>query len=107
MSCVYSKFMVTAERVKQVARECGFELVGVAAAGLLEDFPRYREWVDEGNAGDMRYLTDHRASIRRDVRELLPSARSVICVGKLYNTPDPEGNASKARISRYAWGSAD
>ena len=37
-------------------------------------------------AGEMRYLTDRRAELRRDPRNLLPSARSVICVGKLYNT---------------------
>ena len=33
----------------------------------------------------MRYLTDRRAEVRRDVRALLPNARAVICVGKLYN----------------------
>lgn len=33
----------------------------------------------------MRYLTDRRAEVRRDVRRLLPNARSVVCVGKLYN----------------------
>jgi epoxyqueuosine reductase len=99
--------MLTAARVKQITRDCGFELAGVAAAGPVADFGRYRDWVDAGNAGEMRYLTDHRAEIRRDVRELLPSARSVICVGKLYNTPDPEWNTANARISRYAWGSGD
>jgi epoxyqueuosine reductase len=55
-------------------------------------------------AGEMRYLTDRRAEVRRDVRNLLPSAKSVICVGKLYNTPDPPRGAGDARISRYAWG---
>ena len=99
--------MLTAAHVKQVTRECGFELAGIAAAGPVADFDRYRQWVNEGNAGEMRYLTDHRAELRRDVRELLPSAKSVICVGKLYNTPDPEWNTANARISRYAWGSGD
>ena len=37
----------------------------------------------------MRYLTDRRAAVRDDPRHLLPSARSVICVGKLYNAPWP------------------
>jgi epoxyqueuosine reductase len=55
-------------------------------------------------AGEMRYLTDRRAELRRDVRNLLPNARSVICVGKLYNTPDPPREEGHARISRYAWG---
>jgi epoxyqueuosine reductase len=55
-------------------------------------------------AGEMRYLTDRRADMRSNARNLLPSARSVICVGKLYNTPDPPRTESDARISRYAWG---
>jgi epoxyqueuosine reductase len=56
----------------------------------------------------MRYLTDHRAGIRDDPRHLLPSARSIICVGKLYQTPWPHSTrfdpAGRAWISRYAWG---
>jgi epoxyqueuosine reductase len=76
---------VTAETVKRVARECGFELAGVAPADPPEDFWRYQSWVAQGFAGEMRYLTDRRAEVRRDVRALLPNARSVICVGKLYN----------------------
>jgi epoxyqueuosine reductase len=55
-------------------------------------------------AGEMRYLTDRRANVRGDVRNLLPSARSVICVGKLYNTQDPPQQPGDAKISRYARG---
>jgi epoxyqueuosine reductase len=93
-----------AETVRKIARECGFELVGVAPANPPEDFVRYQDWVAGGMAGEMRYLTDRRVELRRDVRNLLPSARSVICVGKLYNTEDPPRKEGDARISRYAWG---
>ncbi len=95
------------ETVTRAGHECGFELVGIAPAGPIADFERYEAWVAEDNAGEMRYLTDHRAAMRRDVRELLPSAKSVICVGKLYNTPNPPPDADSANISRYAWGSRD
>jgi epoxyqueuosine reductase len=95
---------VHCETVKRVARECGFELAGVARAEPSEDFARFDRWYTEGLAAEMRYLTDRRAEMRRDPRSLLPSARSIICVGKLYNT-NPEVNDS--RISRYAWGTAD
>jgi len=88
------------ETVKRLARECGFELAGIAAAEPSGDFARYREWVEKGFAGEMRYLTDRRAEVRRDPRNLLPSARSIICVGKLYNTPGPAAGS----VSRYAWG---
>ncbi|HEV8412813.1 MAG TPA: tRNA epoxyqueuosine(34) reductase QueG [Bryobacteraceae bacterium] len=93
-----------AETIRQIAQECGFELAGVAPCDPGEDFARYENWVAAGMAGEMRYLTDRRAEMRRDVRSLLPSARSVICVGKLYNTPDPPRKEGDARISRYAWG---
>lgn len=59
-------------------------------------------------AGEMKYLTDHRAALRSDPRRLLPSARSVICVGKVYNGPQPYSTSytseELAWISRYAWG---
>jgi len=85
--------------VTTLARECGFELAGVAPAAAPPEWEFYRQWIDSGMAGEMRYLAGHRAAIRRDVRNLLPSARSVICVGKLYNTAT-DGRS----ISRYAQG---
>jgi epoxyqueuosine reductase len=90
---------VIRDLVKELARECGFELAGIAAAEPAGDFSRYQEWVEQGFAGEMRYLTDRRAEVRRDPRNLLKSARSVICVAKLYNTKGPAET-----ISRYAWG---
>jgi epoxyqueuosine reductase len=96
--------------IRRLARECGFELAGVARAepGPPAEIARYHEWAASGFAGEMRYLTDRRAEIRDDPRNLLPSARSVICVGKLYNTPWPRTTAFRAEdrawISRYAWG---
>jgi len=55
-------------------------------------------------AGEMRYLTDRRAEVRRDLRNLLPTARSIVCVGKLYNQPLPEARDGYAVFSRYALG---
>src|SRR5581483_10269549 len=48
--------------------------------------------------------TDRRGDLRRDVRNLLPSAKSVICVGKLYNQRSAPAEPGQATISRYAWG---
>jgi epoxyqueuosine reductase len=95
---------VRADMVKRIARECGFELAGVAAADPPEDFPRYEAWVAMGMAGEMRYLTDRRAEVRRDVRKLLPNARSVISVGKLYHRQAAPAPAGHGIVSRYAWG---
>jgi epoxyqueuosine reductase len=96
------------EEVKRLAAECGFELAGVARAEALPEFAYYQEWTRAGLAGGMAYLTDHRGALRSDARTLLPSARSVLCVGKLYNGPQPYStgfdDAERAWISRYAWG---
>jgi epoxyqueuosine reductase len=100
---------VTGDRVRSLARECGFELAGIARAEpLAEDAGRYLNWVQSGMAGAMGYLTDRRADLRTDPRLLLPSARSIISVGKLYNGPQPRStelsDPANGWISRYAWG---
>jgi epoxyqueuosine reductase len=99
---------VRPEEAKALARECGFELAGVAPAGRVPEADYYRRWVAAGYAGEMGYLTDRRAALREDVCTLLPSARSILCVGKLYNGPQPYSTELSgddlAWISRYAWG---
>ena len=90
--------------MKSLARDCGFELAGIASADPPADFARFESWAAQGHAGEMRYLTDRRAEVRRDVRNLLPTARSVICVGKLYNQQQAPAPPGHAVISRYAWG---
>jgi epoxyqueuosine reductase len=100
---------VTVAEIKCLARDCGFELAGIASAQPLpHDSRRYLDWVDRGMAGAMGYLTDRRAIVRTDPKLLLPAARSIICVGKLYNGPQPRSTemqeTERGWISRYAWG---
>lgn len=97
-----------AHRVKAIARACGFELAGIAPALPLADFESFRLWAEAGMAGEMGYLTDYRKDRRADPRHLLPEARTILCVGKLYHTPHPYSTAFSdgecGWISRYAWG---
>jgi epoxyqueuosine reductase len=94
--------------VRQLAAECGFDLAGIAGAGPAPDFGRFQHWVNRGLAGEMRYLTDHRAGIRSDPGRLLAGLRSIVCVGLVYNGPEPYStefsDAERGWISRYAWG---
>lgn len=99
---------LTSGQVKRSAHACGFELAGVAGASPTEDFGRFQAWRKGGFAGEMRYLTDQRGDLRSDPRNLLPSAQSIVCVGKLYNTPHPHStdltDSGRGWMSRYAWG---
>ncbi|HEV3201361.1 MAG TPA: tRNA epoxyqueuosine(34) reductase QueG [Bryobacteraceae bacterium] len=112
---------LTGDDIRGLARECGFELAGVARAEPVAERTWYHEWVDAGCAGEMGYLTDRRADVRDDPRNLLASAKTVVCVGKLYNTvgqvtglptrvfDGPTGQVDDVPhyagwISRYAWG---
>lgn len=96
------------QRIHQLGRDSGFDLVGLARIEPGLDFVRFRQWLDDGHAAGMGYLSDHRAGLRTDPRLLLPAARSVICVGKLYNGPEPLSSQYDRQgsgwISRYAWG---
>jgi epoxyqueuosine reductase len=99
---------ITSRLVCDLAAECGFELAGVAAPCPVPDFARFRDWVDRGLAGEMRYLTDHRAEVRSDPAKLLRGVRSIICLGLLYDGPEPYSTGfsdpERAWIARYAWG---
>ena len=99
---------MTAAEIRERAHACGFELAGVARAEPVRERAWYQAWAAGGFAGEMRYLTDRRAEVREDPRLLLASARTIVAVGKLYNTAWPLStefsDAERAWISRYAWG---
>jgi epoxyqueuosine reductase len=88
---------------QSAAKTAGFELAGVAEALPHPDYLIYNEWIKDGCAGPMRYLAGHRAEVRADPRHLMPSARSLLCVGKLYRTEEIHPHT----VSRYAWGPSD
>jgi epoxyqueuosine reductase len=98
---------LTSADIKRQAIGCGFDLCGIARA---DDFPELRflrEWLDRGYAAEMAYL-ERAAERRMDVRNVLPSAQSVIVGAMVYNTDRPYSTeataAAHAEISRYAWG---
>jgi epoxyqueuosine reductase len=93
--------------VKARARALGFDACGIAAAADHPELTFFRAWLDRGYAGSMQYL--HRSAERRaDVRNVVPSARTVISLATLYNTDRPYStecaDPAQAQIARYAWG---
>ena len=95
------------ERIQSRAQELGFELVGITPATESQTIQRYREWIENGYAGEMGYLERH-LPLKEDTRTLLEEAKSVISLAMNYYTLDPPNelvdDPSRGQISRYAWG---
>lgn len=94
-------------QIQARANQLGFELVGITPATQSETIARYRQWIESGYAGKMRYLEKH-LSLKTDVRQLLAEAKSVISLAMNYYTLDPPAalaqDPGRGQISRYAWG---
>lgn len=97
---------LTSEAIKHRAREIGFDVCGVAPAGAFPELAFFRQWIDRGYAGTMGYLP-RSAERRSDARKVVPSARSVIVTGTLYNCGQPysieRNDATRGEVARYAW----
>ena len=96
-----------AAAVKCKAAELGFDLCGIARTDAHPELAFFTDWLARGYAGEMQYL--HRTAERRaDARNVMPSARSVICLATVYNTARPYSteiaDRGAAHIARYAWG---
>ncbi len=90
--------------LKDEARRLGFELAGACRAITPTGFRRFREWLDAGYAGEMRYLVD-RADAYEHPRHVLDGAQSVLMLGKVYRSVEPaQTRTGEGRVSRYAWG---
>ncbi|TVQ15398.1 MAG: epoxyqueuosine reductase, partial [Leptolyngbya sp. DLM2.Bin27] len=86
----------------------GFHLVGIAA---VDEPPNPAEtaavghlhtWLKQGYQADMDWMANPR---RQDIRQVLPGARSLICVALNYYSPQPHSaDPGHGKISRYAWG---
>ena len=99
--------LAIAAQIKQRAREIGFDLVGIASA-LPSRWGGYlRDWLDQGQAGEMQYLAN-RVEERTQPQVYLPGAQSVVCVAINYHVPleavPTEQRGRHGRIARYALG---
>jgi epoxyqueuosine reductase len=94
------------DEVLAQARAIGFDLCGIAEARRHPKLQKLAEWIAAGRAGDMAYLGDSLGE-RLDPHSVLPTARSVVSLGVVYNSAPPAEDsvpAGEAIVSRYAWG---
>lgn len=92
-------------RIRDAARELGFDKVGVALPGdFSEEGGRLREWIDRGYHAGMEWMVTH-FNKRVDPSSLMENTRSIVCVGMNYYHEDPPNpHADGVKISKYARG---
>ena len=97
--------ILTNKIVIQKAKAVGFDLVGFTKADILEkESELLKEWLDKNYQAGMDYM-EKNFEKRKDVKQILPNAKSVISLGLNYYTPNSYSDEnSKGKISRYAWG---
>lgn len=90
--------------IKSKALEIGFTKAGVTSAEPFDEAAdRFSAWVAGGAHGLMKWLErDHEK--RRDVRNILPDARSILSLALNYYTERDARDGRDLKISRYAWG---
>lgn len=93
--------------IKDKAKELGFDLVGISPVDSFPENQFYKQWLNKGFSGEMKYL-ERNSEKREDLNNVLPGAKSVISCAMNYNTDYPysvvKSDKSKGWISRYAWG---
>ncbi|MEP6831907.1 MAG: tRNA epoxyqueuosine(34) reductase QueG [Gemmatimonas sp.] len=87
------------ERLKAQAYGLGFDLAGIAALGVPDTKAQFDAWLAAGNAGQMGYLQDIGAELRRDARAPHPGATHALVVAMNYG-----GREQPGPVARYARG---
>ena len=91
--------------ITSYAIECGFDLVRITGA---DEFAQDREAalsrIKAGQMDGLPWFTESRVRRGSDPQELLPGARSIICLGLSYLSHDGKENPGpgKGKVARYA-----
>ncbi len=103
-------------RIKQFAREAGFDLCGIAPVREFRELESFPTWIAADRHGEMRYMEarDDAGELKRaSLASVAPWARSVIVCALNYNTDHPYSTSTtnqrpgRGWISRYAWSRED
>jgi epoxyqueuosine reductase len=96
---------MTNATIIEIASELGFDLVGFAKVEeLKKETEKLALWLESGYQAGMKYM-ERNPDKRRDVKLILPSAKSVISLGMNYYTNNFHSHKKGyGKISRYAWG---
>ncbi|WP_313643700.1 tRNA epoxyqueuosine(34) reductase QueG [Stenotrophomonas sp.] len=96
-------------RIRQLARDAGFQRCGVSGIELGQDEAHLADWLGKGLYGTMEWMARH-GSLRARPQELLPGTVRVISVGLDYGHKDDAeawatlNDGERAYVARYALG---
>ena len=91
--------------ISSYAIECGFDLVRITSAEVFtKDRDAALSRIEAGQMDGLPWFTESRVRRGTDPQELLPGARSIICLGLSYLDPDDEETADTGagKVARYA-----
>jgi epoxyqueuosine reductase len=101
-------------RIKQCARDAGFDLCGIAPTRDFAELQVFPKWIADRKHGEMKYMEarDETGELKRAaLARVAPWARSVVVCAINYNTAHPYSTQTEATsrgwISRYAWSRED
>ena len=98
-----------AQRIRDLAREAGFQRCGISDIVLDEDEGHLRDWLAQGLYGSMDWMARH-GDKRSRPAELIPGTLRVISVGLDYGRRDDQeawetlADGERAYVARYALG---
>jgi len=93
----------TKSNIKFIAKALGFSDCRIAQVKTATHEERFREWVKDGTAGDMKWL-ERNIDRRINPAEVLEGAKSMVCLALNYY-PGEHDDRQKIdyKIARYAW----
>jgi epoxyqueuosine reductase len=100
---------VLAGRIRELAREFGFQRCGISGVELGADEAHLRDWLAQGLYGSMDWMARH-GDLRSRPAELIPGTVRVISVGLDYGRRDDAeawqtlADGERAYVARYALG---
>lgn len=90
--------------VKNIARQLGFDFVGISKAEFLpDDAIRLEDWLDSDRNGEMAYMANH-FDKRVDPTKLVEGSKSVVSLLYNYHTKLRQNDTSAPKLSKYAYG---
>ena len=96
-------------RVKQMARDVGFDRVGVCLAEPTPGYERLLAWIERGYGGQMSYIAD-RAGAYCHPESVMAGVESIVMLALDYGPPDQPNRVPRHNhgfVARYASGQVD